>query len=122
VDRGGRDAAGNRRRLLEAVVCEPVADDLWVDREAEQPALAVRLDRDLGQLAGLAVERQHAAGAFGDQRSAVGQEGDLPRHLEPGGERLDPRRVGSVVGRARCVAVAAAAGEQREGGDQRDAR
>ena len=133
---GGRDQVHVRLAVVE----------LGVERDAHQAGLALREHVDLGDRLGpdLAIGYEaHPARALGHERVAVGQEGDVPRDLEAGGDHLDlglpvgadgglaGRRLGRrggrclggrVVGRRggpRLAGVGAAAGGQDCGAGKR---
>jgi hypothetical protein len=116
MDRARLDAVEDRGLTSQARSAQPITIDLHprrrrevevdevvaaakarVDRDAEQPALAASGNGDprqrLTTQATVAREQPHAARAFGHQRAAIRQEGDLPWNLETGGDGADARTV-----------------------------
>jgi hypothetical protein len=73
--------------------------ELRVDGDAEQAALLAGRDlhrrRRRRQQAPVGRDDPDAAGALGDQRAAVGQERDVPRHAQAAG---DHRHLGPALG------------------------
>ena len=103
----GADTVGiahRERQVDQAVACE-----VRVQRDVEQPTLAMRRDRrHAGDRFGVqpAVgEQPQSTRALGDQDAAVGQERHAPRVLEALGEGHDAERTRPVVraiGRPAC--------------------
>ncbi len=106
----------HRGRRREVQVDEVVGGELRVERQPQQPALALLGDVDLGDRLGaqlaVGVEQADPAGPLGDERAAVRQERDLPRDLEARRRRSRPS------GRRRRRLLTAAAARQH--GEQDD--
>jgi hypothetical protein len=104
----------------EVEVDERVRGEVRVEREAQQAALALLADVDLGDRRvaqrPVALQQPDPPRPLGHQRTTVAHEGDLPRHLEPFGDGLDSEPAG--VGMAFVAAAAAGEGEHHDQGEK----
>ena len=104
-------------------VDEAVAREVGIEREAEQAALALSAHghrrHRLPAQPSVALEQAHAAGALGDERTAIREEGDLPGISSPGAIVFTRMLEAAGFTRERAAVAAVGVGAALENPDQR---